>query len=155
MNNSLLALGHVVRNQLWKVFRSITIGVRVIALKGDEVLVVWHTYRNYWYFPGGGLKSGETIQEAARRELYEETGFVIGDISLLGLYTDFSDGRSDHIVVLYGDVRYKCDKYAKSDEIAKIEFFPLDNLPDNILPGCKDRIQEYLHKRGPHCTTWL
>lgn len=34
----------------------------------------------FWYLPGGGADAGETLEEAARREIYEETGAHIGEV---------------------------------------------------------------------------
>lgn len=40
-------------------------------------------FRNAWQFPQGGIEKGETIEEAARRELFEETG--IRTVTLVAL----------------------------------------------------------------------
>jgi 8-oxo-dGTP pyrophosphatase MutT (NUDIX family) len=34
----------------------------------------------FWFVPGGGVKEGEAIEDAARRELYEEVGASLGDL---------------------------------------------------------------------------
>ena len=60
-------------------FRPILIGVRTMMIKNDKVLLVRHTYIPGWFMPGGGLKRGETLEQAARREVFEETGAQLGE----------------------------------------------------------------------------
>jgi ADP-ribose pyrophosphatase YjhB (NUDIX family) len=144
-----LQIANYVRNRIWKLFKSITLGVRVIAIQDNKILLVRHTYKNknYWYLPGGGIKSGETLVEAANRELYEESGARVINIKLIGLYTDFSEGRSDHIA-LYTGVINNIDN-VKSHEISETKFFFLDDLPEKIDPLCKREIQEFFINNYP------
>ncbi len=50
------------------IFRPVTLGVRVMMIDKDQVLLVRHTYMDGWFMAGGGVKRGETLDQAARRE---------------------------------------------------------------------------------------
>lgn len=117
-------------------------GVRLILEKDQAVLLVKHTYQVDWYLPGGGVKKGETIEGAARREAAEELGAALGDLHLFGVYTNFYEGKSDHVVV------FSCDDLTltgKTDrEIASLNFFRFDGLPGDVSPGSLRRIREYI-----------
>lgn len=45
-------------------------------VQNEAILMVRHveTTRSYWTLPGGGVEAGETLAEAAVREVFEETG---------------------------------------------------------------------------------
>ena len=61
----------------WKITQPQTIGVRIFLIKNQQILLVKHTYSHQWFLPGGGLKKGETLEQAIRRELTEELGVKI------------------------------------------------------------------------------
>lgn len=57
---------------------------RVLVLDRDERLLLFRfvdpvSGAAFWITPGGGLDSGETYEDAARRELFEETGLDVGN----------------------------------------------------------------------------
>jgi 8-oxo-dGTP pyrophosphatase MutT (NUDIX family) len=56
-------------------------GVRVLCVSHGQLLLVQHadpaTADQYWVLPGGGREAGETLAEAAVREVYEETGVMV------------------------------------------------------------------------------
>jgi 8-oxo-dGTP pyrophosphatase MutT (NUDIX family) len=129
-------------NRLWlRLLKPITLGVRLILVKDNTVLLVKHTYHDDWYLPGGGLKRHETIEEAARREAAEEIGAELEDLRLVGVYSNFQEFKSDHIVV------FACDRFdvagSSNREIKQFAFFPLDNLPSGVSPGTRRRLHEY------------
>lgn len=53
--------------------------VRAVILKDGKILMV-HTKRGDYKFPGGGVKKQEELKEALRREVAEETGYIVKDI---------------------------------------------------------------------------
>jgi 8-oxo-dGTP pyrophosphatase MutT (NUDIX family) len=131
---------------LWRITKPTTMGVRLILVKDEAVLLVKHTYQRHWYLPGGGIKKGETVEAAARREAAEELGAELGHLHLVGVYTNFYEHKNDHVVVL------SCDDLAltgKTDhEIERFDFFRFDGLPSGVSPGSLRRIREYVSGTG-------
>lgn len=125
--------------------RGMTLGVRVIATNGDgEVLLVRHGYTPGWHLPGGGVDHGETLQEAARRELCEETGHAaVGALVFRGMTYNRRQWKGDHVGVFVAEALAFERAVEPGFEIAEIGFFSLANLPDGTTPGTRARLVEW------------
>jgi len=135
------------------IFRPVRMGVRVMMIKDNKVTLVRQTYMRGWFMPGGGLKRDETLDQAARREAFEETGAELGELTLMGAYTSFKDWKTDHNLV------FVCHSFkitGKPDkEIAEVGTFSLDELPNGIWPGHIRRFEEYkMGKTNPQFGEW-
>lgn len=127
---------------VWRIIKPVTAGARVILIKDSRILLVKHTYQEHWYLPGGGIKKGETFEEAIRRELREELGGQLGELRLFGVYNNFFENKNDHIVI------FLCSEFTitgkVNKEIKTFDFFDLNSLPEHTAPGTRRRIQEYI-----------
>ncbi len=123
------------------IFRPVRMGVRAMMIQDDKIWLVRQTYVGGWFMPGGGVKRGETLDQAARREAKEETGAELGELKLLGAYTNFTEWKTDHNIV------FICHEFkftGKPDaEIAELRAFPLNALPENLWRGHRLRLEEY------------
>jgi len=76
------------------------IGIGIIVLKPEAVLLVRRgraPAAGEWSLPGGAQELGETAEEAARRELAEETGLEVGPLSLVGYFDSIHRGADGRI----------------------------------------------------------
>ncbi|MBD3636991.1 MAG: NUDIX hydrolase [Crocinitomicaceae bacterium] len=113
----------------------ITVDAIVLKEERDDYSVLLikrknEPYKNKWAFPGGFLDEGETLQEAAIRELKEETDVDIHELRQLHVFDDPNrDPRKriisvPHYVVINHDVNIKA-----SDDAEDVQWFRLDQLP--------------------------
>jgi ADP-ribose pyrophosphatase YjhB (NUDIX family) len=64
-----------------------TFGVNVAVIRDGQVLLTRRNDLPVWCLPGGGLDDGETLAEAAIRDVREETGLEVKLSRLVGVYS--------------------------------------------------------------------
>lgn len=100
-----------------KLFRPLCVGARIILEKDGKIIFVKHTYKDYYYPPGGGVKRNESLEDCVIREAKEEVGADIKSLKLIDVLCDFSEKR-DYVGVFYSDEFNLFP--VKSNEIAEI-----------------------------------
>ena len=118
-------------------------GAQIIVLRGEEVLLIKTTYRPHWEFPGGKIEDFEAPESAGIRETKEEARIFVKRIERkLGTYVKkrFFTTITIHVYVA-GDWD-ELDLWKPNLEIGAREFFPINNLPSDISPATKRRIEE-------------
>lgn len=84
-----------------------------------------------WAFPGGFMDIDETTVAAARRELKEETGLVVGELHRVGIFDAVDrDPRERIITVAYYTILDKPAEVSGWDDAAQAKWFSLTELPD-------------------------
>lgn len=125
-----------------------TLAADILVLNEDKILLINRKNEPLgWAIPGGLVDLYETMENAAIRELREETGIKanIKDIHLLGIYSDPKrDSRGHTVSAVYV---YFSDKMAiAGDDASDAKYFQINSLPENIAFDHRKIIEEAKEK---------
>lgn len=131
------------------------VGASVI-LEDEEgrVLLQKRTDNHCWGYPGGSTELDERVEDAAARELLEETGLRANKLELFGVFS----GPELHYVYPNGDevsnidVVFLCKDYAGSlrcqlEESEELRFFSPGQLPESLSPPIVIPLKTWEKKR--------
>jgi 8-oxo-dGTP pyrophosphatase MutT (NUDIX family) len=138
-------LGYPIAGLWWRIRRPSYEGTLVAVYVGSATLLLRPSYRPGWNFPGGGVRRGELPEEAARRELEEETGIVAPSLQAMGHINGVWNGR--HEVVHFFGLWLDQAPELKIDqrEIIEARFVSPETLSRMRLTG---PVAVYLKQRG-------
>lgn len=125
--------------------------VVVLLDEHNNVLLEERVDDGYFDFPGGGIDLKESAEEAAKRELEEETGLIADSLALFKVYT----GEITHYVYFNGDeiygvdMVYLCNKYhgemiPQKEEVKALKFYSLNNMPEKMSIRNKQIVKDLI-----------
>jgi ADP-ribose pyrophosphatase YjhB (NUDIX family) len=111
------------------------VGVGVVVWRGDEVLLIERgkgPRSGAWSLPGGAQELGETVQEAAHREIKEETDIeidVTGLLDVVDLVRKDGDGRVQlHYTLVDFSAEWRSGEAKAGSDAAAVRWVPLADL---------------------------
>ena len=130
------------------------VGVGIIILNDDNEVLMTQRISSHgkgeWSFPGGHIDFGETIVEAARREVKEETDLDIEKIRVFCIGDEMRYIKTDnkHYVNVGVVAHYEGGepKTMEPDKCTGWKWVSMDALPDNLFEASALIIQNYKNK---------
>lgn len=132
----------------------IACGANVILIDEDEkILLHLRKDNNSWGLPGGMMELGESTEENAIREVYEETGLTCHSLELFNIYSGkklyykYPDGNEVYNVT----VTYLCRNYSGEIKVDlsegyEVKYFAVNDIPDRLSGPIVPILNEYCEK---------
>jgi 8-oxo-dGTP pyrophosphatase MutT (NUDIX family) len=128
------------------------VGAAILVLDAqNRLLMLKRSDSGSWGVPGGATEPGEVVEDAARRETFEEAGVEILNMSLFGvfsgpdLYYKYPNGDEVYnVTIMYvsqdwrGDIRI-------NDEHTEWRWFSVAEIPEDLSPPIKPIIEKFKH----------
>jgi ADP-ribose pyrophosphatase YjhB (NUDIX family) len=117
-------------------------------------------FRGYMAIPGGFVNEGETVEDAAKREVREETSLDIELVDILGVYSDPKRDPRGHIMstvfIAYVPVnRNKSVEALAADDASELEWIDLEAIPNEKFAFDHKRIlMDYIKWKESGETFW-
>ncbi len=126
----------------------------IVENKKGQILLQLRSDNGCWGYAGGSVELDEVVEEAAKRELFEETGLTAHSLELFGIFS----GKDTHYVYPNGDevsnvdIVYLCRDYSgtmncQKGEVEELRFFYANEIPENISPPIRGPIEKWVTEK--------
>jgi 8-oxo-dGTP pyrophosphatase MutT (NUDIX family) len=127
-------------------------GAAVLIFDEQNRLLLQHrTDNQQWGLIGGSMEIGESLEETARREAFEETGLELTELEWFSLFSGqeliYEYPNRDvivNVVAVYTSRQFRGQLKISDDEALELCFFKLKELPKYLSPPDRPVIEQYL-----------
>jgi ADP-ribose pyrophosphatase YjhB (NUDIX family) len=126
------------------------VGAAILVLdEYNRLLLMKRSDSGCWGLPGGGTEPGEVVEDAAKRETFEEVNLGVGEMSLFGvfsgpeLYYKYPNGDEVYnVTVVYWSRDWR-GEIKLNDEHTEWKWFAANEIPENISPPIRPVIEQF------------
>ncbi|WP_285013164.1 NUDIX hydrolase [Lactococcus garvieae] len=125
----------------------------IIIYNEEGILLQKRKDTGCWSYHGGSIEPGETAEEAASRELFEEIGLTVENMELFTVCSGeeqhfcYPNGDEVHVVAtVYVSQDFSGQMVFEESEVLDAQWFAFDQLPENIMPSTRTPLLEFAKK---------
>jgi len=114
-------------------FKSPRLTVDGIIIKNEKILLIKRKndpFKGKWALPGGFVEYGEKTDDAAVREVFEETGLKTTIDKLIAVYSDPNRDPRGHIITVVYKLDINSGELKSGDDASDAKFFDVNQLPE-------------------------
>ncbi len=126
-------------------------GASIIIFKDEKILLQQRKDNKCWGYPGGKIEVGEIVEDAAKREIYEETGLLVNSMNLFGVFSGpelhhiYPDGNEvDIIDIVYTSDDFYGELIAQEEEVDDLKWFHYNNIPMDLSPPIRTPLLKFI-----------
>ena len=132
--------------------KRVQVGVGVFVKRNGKILVGKRKGSHgagTWALPGGHLEHGESFESCCKREVLEETGLVINNISPVVFTNDVFQNEGLHYITLFFGGEYESGEaiVAEPQECEEWRWVPLEQIPQPIFLPLRNALEEIEKRR--------
>lgn len=120
----------------------------LLLLRNDDVIKADSDMRleGTWTLPAGKVKYGETLIEAAKRKVKQETNLDVDRLSVISIADDINEYAHFLTIGLIAEIYCGEINLGNTEEHVAYEWVSLNELPENLCEPSKKIIDNYLNK---------
>jgi mutator protein MutT len=123
----------------------------VILKKENKILLikeVLEDFKEHWIFPGGGVDFGETVEEAAKREIKEEINLDVEIKEFLGFKEIIRPQFDYHTLIFFFIAEHLNGEVTRIKKVLDAKYFTLNDAKNlNLVDSAKWALEE-MNKKG-------